>query len=273
MNMVKNRLFIVEGVPCTGKSTTAEFLEDLLSKLGEKVVYYPEGSGNNPVDYEFHAFITNEELSEFSKVDKNILLKNSKEKLNGYVISLANIMGDLFDKVIRYKIYDMLPWEKEYPVMLEKWQEFSEIASENNNIYVLDCCMLQNTLCEMMMRFNMKLELIKDYIDIIYESIRDLNPVIIYLKNTHIRQRIIDVSKEREDTWLYEVIEYHTSQGYGKSHGYKGFNGYVECLKARQQRELKILNNLNMDKIIIENPFEDWDNAHEKIKNFIVTVK
>lgn len=81
------------------------------------------------------------------------------------------------------------------------------------------------------MRFNMEYEDINDYIDSIYERIEELNPVIIYLKNSNIEQRILEVSKEREKDWLKGGIEYHTSQGYGKSGGYVGFKGYVECLK------------------------------------------
>lgn len=66
----------------------------------------------------------------------------------------------------------------------------------------------------------MKTEEIYDYIYNIYERIKKLNPVVIYLKNTNIKQRIQDVSKKRDEKWLDEVIEYHTSKGYGKDFGY-----------------------------------------------------
>lgn len=103
----------------------------------------------------------------------------------------------------------------------------------------------------------------------IYKCIEYLKPVVIYLKNTNIKQRIQEVSKERENKWLQEVIEYHTSQGYGRDHGYKGFDGYTECLKARQNLKLPILNNLGIDKIIIEDPFEDWQETHKKLRIYI----
>ena len=57
------------------------------------------------------------------------------------------------------------------------------------------------------MRFNMEYEDINDYIDSIYERIEELNPVIIYLKNSNIEQRILEVSKEREKDWLKVGIE------------------------------------------------------------------
>lgn len=270
---MKNRLFIVEGVPCTGKTSTSEFISKILKESNEKVLYFPEGNSEHPADYNFHAYITNEVFEGFSDDEKNILLANSDKVNNGYIISLSNIKGELFNKVIQYKIYDMLPWENEYPIMLNKWENFCEEARNNESIYVFDCCFLQNPLCETMMRFNMDYKDIFNYIDSIYKRIEELNPVVIYLKNTNIQQRIKEVSKKREKEWLEGVIEYHTSQGYGKSLGYVGFDGYVECLKVRQDIELSILNKLNIDKHIIENPFESWDETHKKIKDFIQELK
>ena len=102
-----------------------------------------------------------------------MLLINYDIKDSGYVISLSNIKGELFNKVIKYKIYDMLPWDIEYPIMLSKLAEFCENAKTNKNIYVFDCCFLQNPLCETMMGFNMKYEDINDYIDSIYNNIKE----------------------------------------------------------------------------------------------------
>ncbi|MGL4772980.1 MAG: hypothetical protein ACRC2K_05375 [Clostridium sp.] len=266
---MKNRLFIIEGIPCTGKTTTSGFISNLLNESHKKVLHFKEGASDHIADYSFHAYVENEEMESFSESEKEILLTNSDKRNNGHVISLYNIHGELFNKVIQYKIYDMLPWEKEYPIMLNKWEEFCEEAKNNENIYVFDCCFMQNPLCETMMRFNMEYEEIQAFIGEIYKRIEDLNPVVIYLKNTKIGQRVQEVSKEREKEWLEGVIEYHTSQGYGKAQGYEGFQGYVECLKARQEIELAILNILNINKLIIENPYENWEESYKEIKRFI----
>lgn len=266
---MKNRLFIVEGVPCTGKTSTSEFVASVLKQSEKNVLHFKEGEDDHPADYNFHAYILNEQFEKFSGDEKEILLTNSYRINSGYISSLSKIKGDLFNKVIKYKIYDILPWHIEYPIMLNKWEEFCEKAKTTEDIYVFDCCFLQNPLCETMMRFNMKSKDICDYINSIYERIEILNPVVIYLKNTNIKQRIQEVSKERESEWLDGVIEYHTSQGYGKSCGYIGFDGYIECLEARQEIELSILKKLNIDKLIIENPFENWNETHNKIEKFM----
>ena len=134
---MKNRLFILEGVPCTGKTSTSEFVASILIVSGEKVEHFKEGVVNHPADYDFHAYITKENFEKFLDNEKEILLNNSEEVKNGYVISLSNIKGELFNKVIQYKVYDMLPWDIEYPIMLSKWEEFYENAKTNEKYMCL----------------------------------------------------------------------------------------------------------------------------------------
>ena len=56
------RLYIVEGLPCSGKSTTAKYIADLFGKSGEKVCFFDEGSRKHPADYEYYAYITYEQF-------------------------------------------------------------------------------------------------------------------------------------------------------------------------------------------------------------------
>ena len=63
---MKNRLYIIEGLPCSGKSTTSAFIAEIL-KEKYNVCYVDEGSGNHPADYEFHSFISENEMLNFSR--------------------------------------------------------------------------------------------------------------------------------------------------------------------------------------------------------------
>ena len=63
-----NRLIIVEGLPCSGKSTTSKYIAD---RIG--AVFYDEGSGDHPTDYEFHAFIENREINSFSPEEQLLI--------------------------------------------------------------------------------------------------------------------------------------------------------------------------------------------------------
>ncbi len=250
---MKNRVFIIEGLPCSGKSSTSAFVASLLEEK-EKVCFVDEGSGNHPADYEFHALAPAGLLS-------------SEEK----IVPLSQYSGELFDQLLQYKIYDFLPWETEMPLMLEKWQQFVQ-DSEENQVYVFNCVLLQNPMCETMMRFGFAEEESKKYIEKIVQVIQSMNPVVIYLKNGDIADSVNKAASKRPG-WLDGVIDYHVNGVYGKSINAKGFDGYVACLKERQERELRILSELPIDSLIVDNPQRDWKNALETIKKYLLEVQ
>ncbi len=263
---MKNRLYIIEGLPCSGKSTTSSFVTEIL-KEKHNVYCVDEGSGNHPADYEFHSFVGENEMPDFSNEEQTEIISAAEKTDKGYIVPLSQFSGELFDKLLQYKIYDFLSWEKEKPVMLEKWREFVRTA-DKNTVYVFNCVMLQNPMCETMMRFGFPENTSSDYIKEIAEIAAPLEPVVIYLKNDDIRECVERTSAEREG-WLEAVIDYHVNGGYGKSVNAKGFDGYIHCLEERQRRELRILSGLDVKSLVVDNAHRDWNRAYEKIKAFL----
>lgn len=262
-----NRLYIIEGLPCSGKSTTSRFVADMLEKQGKHVVFVDEGSGDHPADYEFSAYLTDEELAALPEGEKVQLSAIGEKQENGIVVPLTELSGALFDKALQHKIYDFLPWDKEKPLMLEKWRRFAENA-DSDTVYVFNCVLLQNPMCETMMRFGFPEERSAEYIREITDIIAPLSPVVIYLRNDDIAQCVEKTSAEREG-WLPAVIDYHCGGAYGRSIGAAGLDGYIACLKERQQRELRILQGLPVKGVVLDNAHRDWNGAYEKIGDHI----
>ena len=204
---MKHMRFIVEGLPCSGKSTTAAFVASLLEQQG-KVCHIDEGTGDHPADYEFHALAPAGLLSPEPQI-----------------VPLALFSGELFDQLLAHKIYDQLPWETEKPLMLDKWRQFVRSA-DDDTAYVFNCVLLQNPMCETMMRFGFPEAASLTYIHEITEIIRLMNPCVIYLKNEDIASSVQKASAERPG-WLEAVIAYHVSGAYGRSIGADGFDGYI----------------------------------------------
>ena len=250
------RLIITEGLPCSGKSTSAKFIAE---RLGWRFV--DEGSGDNPADWEFHAFVKDGELPEFSAEQQKVITAGEK-CCGGFVVPISGTEGEFFDRLISRKIYDFLPWDTEKPVMLEKWRRFAE---NQTSPVVLNCVFLQNPMCETMMRFGFPEHVSADYIREIAEIIRPLEPFVVYLKSSNIRQRIEAALPERGEDWLNAVVDYHCGGDYGKPLGLSGFDGYISALEERQRRELRILDSLGIHRIIIEEPEQNWDKAYEKM--------
>lgn len=262
-----NRLYIVEGLPCSGKSTVSSFIAEELQK-NNTVCFVDEGTGNHPADYEFHCFLCEEDILSFNEKEQDEIRSASEKICGGYTAPLSCFCGELFNKLLKFKIYDFLPWEKEYPVMLEKWHTFAD-STDDNTIYVFNCVFLQNPMCETMMRFGFSLSQSFDYIKKLAEVVKPLKPIIIYLKNDDIKASVEQASKERNG-WLESVIDYHVNGTYGKNINADGFDGYIACLEERQKRELEILSQLDIERLVIENPQKNWDDAYCRIRNFIL---
>lgn len=192
---MKTNLIIVEGLPGSGKSTTAAMIADELEKKGRKVVCVDEGVQDHPADY-----------------------------------------AD----------YDFPDFQTERMKILDKWRSFTS-KSDKNTIYVFNCIFLQNPMCETMMRFGMDETASRNYISEIAEIIKPLHPVILYIDRPNVKQTIDHVLDERGHDWLNAVINYHTTQGFGKENNLSGYEGYIKCLEERRVRELRILQALDID--------------------------
>lgn len=246
---MKHRLFLIEGLPCSGKSTTSDFVASCLSKYAP-VSLVDEGTRNHPADYEFHALAPAGLISDREQI-----------------VALSDFSGEMFEKLLQFKIYDFLPWEKEMPLMLEKWRQFTA-SCDAETVHVFNCVFLQNPMCETMMRFGFSEDESGVYIGNIAEIIRPLDPVVLYLKNTDIAETVHKTAAERPG-WLDAVIDYHVNGKYGKQIGAEGFEGYIQCLQERQTRELRILERLPVTSIVIENPQKNWELARSRISAYL----
>lgn len=246
---MKHRLVIVEGLPCSGKSTISAYVAECLRQR-EQVCFIDEGTGDHPADYEFHAVAPAGMLGDKRKI-----------------VALSEYSGEQFECLLPYKIYDGLPWEIEKPLMLDKWRQFVREAKENVT-YVFNCVLLQNPMCETMMHFGFQEKVSQAYIEEIAAIIAPMNPLVVYLKNDDVADSVRKAALERPG-WLDAVIGYHANGAYGKQIDAEGFEGYIRCLIDRQARELGILSALTIDYIILDNPQKDWAAAKAYLKKQI----
>ena len=262
------KLYLIEGLPCSGKSTTSRYVARKLAERGHTVQYFDEGTGNHPADYEFHSYLDLSAMKSLSDELQRKVTSQGAQREDGCIVPLSSFSGEELDALLPFKLYDALPWETEKPRMLERWQEFAENAQKEDCIYVFNCVFLQNPMCETMMRFDFFPEGSFSYISEIYEIIRPLKPRVIYLQNDHIAAAIRQAAQEREG-WLSGVIDYHVNGAYGKRMGAQGFEGYISCLEERQRRELDFLKHLGIPSLILRNPQFNWQLSYAAIENDI----
>ncbi len=260
-------LYLIEGLPCSGKSTTARYVADCLAKAGQRAVYVDEGSGNHPADYELHAYVGRGALASLPERLGERVREQGVAKGDGWLVALSRFSGRELDLLLPFKIYDGLPWEQEMPLMLDKWESFVQKAEKGVG-YVFNSVLLQNPMCETMMRFGQPQEQSFAFVSGILRRAAPLKPAVLYLKNDSIAQSIRSAAPERPG-WLDGVIAYHENGAYGRSIRAQGFEGYVACLEERQRRELAILAQLPVKSLVLENPQQDWAGAYERIAGFV----
>lgn len=272
------KLILVEGIPGSGKTTTARHICDWLERRGQHPALFLEGDWNHPADYESVACLDAGEyarlreqfpaqagfLSQHARFENGECFFSYRKLQHEYG---AQIPAALFEALARFEIYD-LPAEKHLRLMRQGWQNFASRAQADDLTYVFECCFLQNPTTTLMARHNLPIEMIHRHILALAESIRPLKPALIYLAPQNPRAVLETIRGERPAEWADYVTGYLTGQEYGKKHGLSGFEGVTRFYTIRQALELAFLPTLPMPCLEISD-LPGWRERHEYILSFL----
>ncbi|TRZ38302.1 hypothetical protein CEQ21_23155 [Niallia circulans] len=259
---MNTKLIIVEGLPGSGKSTTAATIHEILQNHPIKSELFLEGNLEHPADYDGVACFS---PSEWSLLEKNInkkdILHSSVEYNNGLFLlpyrKLMNQNKGLFtdielSSIFQHDIYE-LPFEQYAALAVKKWADFAETAWHNDKIYIFECSFLQNPLTIGMIKWAEAQERLTEHIARLEEIICKLNPVLFYVSQEDVKGSFLKAFDERPVDWSTGFIDYYTKQGFGKMHQLHGIDGTIQVLQARKKLELKMYENLSIQKFILNN--------------------
>ncbi|MFD2627382.1 P-loop NTPase family protein [Oceanobacillus kapialis] len=225
-----------------------------MKEQGRDAHLFLEGNLDHPADYDGVAFFDNNEydrlLEEYPDYSK-ILEDNTARQENGYFISYAKMHkkygNQLTDKLTKdifmHDIYE-LPYEKNVDLITRKWEAFSEKALYEYSPFIFECCFMQNPLTIGLVKYNKSVEEVTNYVLGLAKSIKDLNPLLIYVDQNDLKFSFIKALDERPKAWAESFITYCTEQGYGKSHNHYGVEGTIEVLEAMKLGGKQIYNGL-----------------------------
>lgn len=274
---MKTKLVLVEGIPGSGKTTTARFISDWLEEQGYAPKLFLEGDWEHPADYESVACLSDQvyediQVQFFAQVEflSQYASNNNGEwffKYRKMKHQHPEMPVELYEALAQFEIYD-LPAEKHCDLLLQRWQQFAYQAVAEENVYVFECCFLQNPLTTLLAKHDLPGQVIRQHIEALTEAVTALQPKIIYLTQTDVRATLEKIKNKRSQEWADFVTWYLTEQAYGNAHGLSGFEGVSDFYTIRQAYELELLSALPVSVIKLYDS-ADWEYCYKSIKAFL----
>ncbi len=277
---MKNKLILVEGIPGSGKSTISNKIKAYLESKGLKVKLYNEAD-LHPADLAWHAYLTIDEYKQVIKQNselEEILAEYTQIEGEYAVIAYTKLKIPMKNKgIIEYlsskEVYDGkvdIGTFKDYH--FRRWKAFGETALNDDYVYIFECAYLQNHINELMGSYCKDMNYIEDYMFELIDTVKSLNPKLIYLTQTDVRETIKRVANERVspdrskwEDWIDLVIRYVQNTKYAKVKELEGYDGVIEFMEDRKRLEKMIINRLSIEKAVIDNPNYNWERVFEEV--------
>ena len=280
---MKNRLILVEGIPGSAKTTISKKIRDYLMNKGLDVILYNEGD-MHPADMAWNSLLTREEYS--NVINENIeyenIIKANSIFEDEYVIVAYTKLGfhkdenKLMNFLEAHEIYDgRVSIEIFKDIHLKRWTKFRKLIQEDKNkIVIFECAFLQNHVNELLAMHEKDLDYIRKYLNELIETVNEINPKLIYLKQLSVKETLTRVSKERVSDnkeiypdWIDMVTQYFENSNYGKHNNINGFDGLVRYFEQRQAIELEVIKDLPIDNLIVYNTNYNYEAIINMILN------
>lgn len=238
----------------------------------------------HPADMAWNSLLTREEYS--NVINENIeyenIIKANSIFEDEYVIVAYTKLGfhkdenKLMNFLEAHEIYDgRVSIEIFKDIHLKRWTKFRKLIQEDKNkIVIFECAFLQNHVNELLAMHEKDLDYIRKYLNELIETVNEINPKLIYLKQLSVKETLTRVSKERVSDnkeiypdWIDMVTQYFENSNYGKHNNINGFDGLVRYFEQRQAIELEVIKDLPIDNLIVYNTNYNYEAIINMILN------
>ncbi len=275
--MARSKLILVEGLPGSGKSTTAETARRLLKQIEPKlnVLFYEEGRTDHPADYEGFAYLTETEwerlrtaLPEWIDGLEPDERPKARIEASGRLLAYRRIrertgqpLPAEAEQAIAGKDLYELPLDLHIELLADSWRAFAAQAEDQAEdiVYLFECCFIQNPVTMAMIRCGAEPETAISYVKRLEAAVEGLSPIVIYVDQADLDFSFRKAVAERPREWSEGFMDYYLNQGYGAAKSKLSsvepseepidreavVAGTAEVLKARRALEEEILNRLD----------------------------
>lgn len=279
--MASTKLILVEGIPGSGKTTTAGFVARWLAARGIPTALFLEGNSDHPADFESIARLDEREfaalLARFP-VQASLLKRAARVDGGDHFFRYRDLQDAhphlpdmLFTALASYEIYE-LPAATFQRLLRRRWQQFAATAASGDTTYIFECAFLQNPLTMMLGRHDETPAAAGTLVLDLASIVQPLAPRWLYLDPGDVRATLASVAQTRPPEWLEFVIAYHTRQGHGRAQGWRGFDGLVCFYEMRRAVELALLPRLPFPGLLLHHMAwadRTWAENEERIASFL----
>ena len=280
---MKSKLILIEGIPGSGKSTFARKIAGWYKNRGVSVKLYIEGQ-SHPADLGWNACVP---VTEYNKILqryeflRNEIEKNAVIEGDTVIIAYTQIKTDYMDfykELESFEVYDgRVPDEIFFKLHYDRWRFFGQNAERKEELNIFECAFMQNHVNELLFWRNVNEDAVIAHHTRLIDSVKCLSPVLIYLSQPDIRETIQRIARERvsaeHGNWIDRCISYCENSPFGKRRNIKGFDGAMEFFTIRKKLEMKILTQLPIPYITVENEDYNWDNVWSKIEKYLLNLE
>ena len=205
------QLIMIEGLPGTGKTTIAEWLTDYLNTQGTNAILLLEGNRDIPCDFYEMAGIPNNDFEALFIDNPETYKKLSNRALvtkNYSYLRIDDCPENVAVKIKRWDMGDennqMVTVSDYIPCTLERLEHWVNKVISNSGTAIVDSGFLQNPINELLFRKATYKETLL-YISEIFQRIKVLNPICIYLQRNNVDEAISFAKEVKGKAWAERV--------------------------------------------------------------------
>ena len=276
--MTDTKLIMLEGMPSTGKTTNARFINIQLERNNINAKWIHEVAMPHPVLFFDEVGFTYDEYEKFIKTHPkaaDILNKIAVFKKSTVGIHLPEIEWHYMD-IIGDEVYQALlefdvwkfPLDVYKKFALEKWTHFVEKALKNRDeVYIIDSAIFQFQIFIFLFK-NRPYEELQNFIDRIIEIIQPLNPCLIYLYRDNAESTIDYLEKDRGTAYLEYLWNRDKAQPYyqDKPEGAESFKLFLRDYSGMANL---LFESFPANKISLEISDDNWTYREDKMLSFL----